>query len=142
MIRIQRSVIRSTVFAYAIALWLPSYSFSIEARQFDINQIGFQSLFAPDMGISRWANYLYFALLAMSIRDTVPQSTRLGLSSILLALLVAVGYLHLFGELPPGAKMHIGPGAFLWFGALMVAAITNIPLKLRQGSAAHSTPDL
>jgi hypothetical protein len=47
---------RATVFAYAIALWLPSYSFSNVDLKIDINQIGFQSLFAPDMVISKLAN--------------------------------------------------------------------------------------
>ena len=140
MNRLNRSIIRATVFAYAIALWLPSYSFSNVDLKIDINQIGFQSLFAPDMGISKLANYLYFGLLAMSIRDSVPRATRIWLSSILLALLAAIGFLHMFGELAPGSSMHIGPGAFVWFFALGIAAVANLLLKRQAPSSNQPAP--
>ena len=79
------------------------------------------------MAISRLAKLLYYIHVGLSIQGAAPRATRIWLSGFLLATLAIVAFGNMFGDLPPGSRLHIGPGAFIWFFALAVAAFASFP---------------
>ncbi len=122
-------LISASVAAFFVALGLPSYAFIPADHQNPTLQVGIQSFKHSPIGMAYAANIFYGLTVMVALTHSSPTLIRRLLSGILLATLFLSCFGFIMGDPQPGSKTTIGPGAYLWFCALVVAAFASFPDK-------------